>query len=283
MTDLVVELGDVSSGTLRDALARALGDPTLRVGYWLAETGAYVDGAGERVELPEPGSPRAVTSIERDGRPLAVLIHDQAVLDDPGLVEGVAAAARLAAANARLQAEVRVQVADLAASRRRLLEAGDEERRRLELRLREGAARRLEALGELLATARSAPGSASGDHFGQAERQLERALDDLHELALGLHPRELVEEGLEGAVRGLADRSPVPVELEHLAGTGRVGGGGRRLLPVLGGAREHREARVRLAGRDSDHPDREPTRDRGGRRRCRRRRPCPRLRPAAGS
>ena len=120
VTDLVVELGDVSSGTLRDALARALGDPTLRVGYWLAETGAYVDGAGEQVELPEPGSPRAVTWIERDGRPIAVLIHDQAVLDDPGLVEGVAAAARLAAANARLQAEVRVQVADLAASRRRL-------------------------------------------------------------------------------------------------------------------------------------------------------------------
>ena len=218
VTDLVVELGDVSSGTPRDALARALGDPTLRVGYWLAETGAYVDGAGEQVELPEPGSPRAVTSIERDGRPLAVLIHDQAVLDDPGLVEGVAAAARLAAANVRLQAEVRVQVGDLAASRRRLLEAGDEERRRLELRLHEGAARRLEALGELLATARSAPGSASSDHFGKAERQLERALDDLHELALGLHPRELVEKGLEGAVKGLADRSPVPVELDILPG-----------------------------------------------------------------
>ena len=214
VTDLVVELGDVSSGTLRDALARALGDPTLRVGYWLAEAGAYVDGAGEQVELPEPGSPRAVTSVERDGQPLAVLIHDQAVLDDPGLVEGVAAASRLAAANARLQAEVRVQVADLAASRRRLLEAGDEERRRLELRLREGAARRLEALSGLLATARSAPGSSSGDRLGQAQRQLDRALDDLHELALGLHPRELVEEGLASAVRGLADRSPVPVELE---------------------------------------------------------------------
>ena len=221
VTDLVVELGDVSSGTLRDALARALGDPTLRVGYWLAEAGAYVDGAGEQVELPEPGSPRAVTTVERDGRPLAVLIHDQAVLDDPGLVEGVAAAARLAAANAGLQAEVRVQIADLAASRRRLLEAGDEERRRLELRLREGAARRLEALGGLLARAQSAPGSSSGDLFGQAQRQLDRALDELHELALGLHPRELVEEGLERAVKGLADRSPVPVDLK--VATGRVG------------------------------------------------------------
>ncbi len=221
LTDLVVELGDVSSGTLRDALARALGDPTLRVGYWLADARAYVDGAGEQVELPESGSPRAVTSIERDGRPLAVLIHDQAVLDDPGLVEGVAAAARLAATNARLQAEVRLKVADLEASRRRLLDASDEERQRLELRLREGAARRLEDLGGLLAKARSSPGSASGNLFGQAQRQLDRALDDLHELALGLHPRELVEEGLESAVKGLADRSPVPVDLEVSAG--RVG------------------------------------------------------------
>ena len=218
VTDLVVELGDVSSGTLRDALARALGDPTLRVGYWLTEAEAYIDASGGRVELPGPGGPRAVTSIERDGQPLAVLVHDPAVLDDPGLVEGVAAAARLAAANARLQAEVRVQIADRAASRRRLLDAGDEERRRLELRLREGAARRLEALGVLLASASSLPDPSNGDPLGQARRQLDRALDDLRELALGLHPRELAEEGLASAVEGLAERSSVPVELDVAPG-----------------------------------------------------------------
>ena len=130
VADLVVELGDVASGPLRDALARALGDPTLQVGYWL--DGGYVDAEGARIELPGPGSPRAVTLVERDGRPLAALVHDPAVLDDPGLVEGVAAAARLAAANARLHAEVRTQLAELAASRRRIVEAGDDERRRLE-------------------------------------------------------------------------------------------------------------------------------------------------------
>ena len=214
VTDLVVELGDVLSGTLREALARALGDPTLRVGYWLSGTGAYVDGAGDRVELPEPGAPNAVTSVERDGQPLAVLIHDRAVLDDPGLVDGVAVAARLAAVNAQLRAALRIQVADLAASRRRLVAAGDEERRRLELRLREGAVRRLEALSGSLGKARSSASPRSGERLGQARQQLDCALDDLHELALGLHPRELVEEGLASAVRGLADRSPVPVELE---------------------------------------------------------------------
>lgn len=218
VTDLVVELGAVSSGTLRDALARALGDPTLRIGYWLPEAGAYVDAAGDRVELPERGEPRAVTLVGRDTQPLAALVHDPAVLDDAGLVNGVAAAARLGAANARLQSEVRDQLADLVSSRRRLVEAGDDERRRLELRLRDGAVRRLEALAQSLARASPAAGSTTCERVGAARDQLGRALADLHELALGLHPRELVEEGLEGAVGALAARSPVPVDLDVAAG-----------------------------------------------------------------
>jgi signal transduction histidine kinase len=221
VADLVVELGDVSSGTLREALARALGDPTLRVGYRLPGTGSYVDAAGDPVELPQPGANRAVTFVERDGQPLAALVHDPAVIDDPGLVDGVAAATRLGVANIRLQGEVRAQLADLVASRRRLLEAGDDERRRLELRLRDGAQRRLEAVAQSLARARPAVGSTSRERIDEAQGQLGRALADLHELALGLHPRELVEDGLKGAVGALAARSPVPVELD--VGPGRVG------------------------------------------------------------
>ena len=211
VADLVVELGDVASGPLRDALARALGDPTLQIGYWLE--GGYADAEGARIDLPGPGSPRAVTLVERDGQPLAALVHDPAVLDDPGLVEGVATATRLAAANARLHAEVRTQLAELAASRRRIVEAGDDERRRLETRLRDGAVRRLEALSASLAAARAGAGRASGARLDQAQRQLERALADLHELALGLHPRDLVDAGLTGALTGLAARSAVPVDL----------------------------------------------------------------------
>ena len=177
-------------------------------------TDGYIDAGGARLELPRPDSPRAVTLVERDGRPLAALVHDPAVLDDPGLVEGVAAAARLAAANARLNAEVRTQLAELAASRRRIVEAGDEERRRLELRLRDGTVRRLEALDTSLAAARAGAGPASAARLEQARHQLARALDDLRELALGLHPRDLVDEGLEGALTGLAARSTVPVDLD---------------------------------------------------------------------
>jgi signal transduction histidine kinase len=218
VADFVVELGELPSGTLRDSLARALGDPSLMVGYWLPDTGIYVGSDGTRLELPAPGEPRAVTRVERDGHPLAALVHDPVVLDDPGLVEGVAAAARLAAANARLQAEVQVQLADVRASRRRLLQAADEERRRLELRVRERSARRLAGLADSLADARSAAGPAARQRIEQAESQLARTLADLHELALGLHPRALAEEGLEGALAGLAARSPVTVELDVAAG-----------------------------------------------------------------
>lgn len=213
VTDLVVELGQTRSGTLRDALARALGDPKLEVGYRLSGGGVYVDAAGRPVPLPAPGSERRVTRVERDGQEVAALIHDPAVLDDPALFEAVTAAARLAASNAKLQAEVRARVAELQASRRRLVEAGDDERRRLEHRLSEGAARRLASLEQVLARARrrAQPNTVHG--IERAESQLARTLDELRELAAGLHPRELVETGFAPALASLAARSPVPVAL----------------------------------------------------------------------
>jgi signal transduction histidine kinase len=216
VTDLVVDLGETRSGTVRDALAEALGDPTLSVAYRI--DGGYVDAAGRPTSLPPPGTRRHVTRIERDGDEVAVLVHDAAVLDDPGLIAGVAVATRLAAANARLQAEVRTQVAELEASRRRLLEAGDAERRRLEERLSEGAARRLSLLAGELADARALAGSATTPAIEQAEQQLARTESDLRELAAGLHPRDLVEHGLTAAIAGLAKRSAVPVDAVVRAG-----------------------------------------------------------------
>jgi signal transduction histidine kinase len=213
VTDFVVELGEARSGTLRDALARALGDPTLELGYWLSESGAYVDGAGHPLELPAARSNRAVTRVERDGQAVAVLVHDPAVLDDPGLVEAVAAAARLAASNARLQAEVRAQVSELQESRRRLVRAGDEARRRLEQRLHGGAERRLVALGQVLERASGNTSRSGAAEIERASGQLARTLTDLHDLAGGLHPRALTEKGLAAALASLVRGSPVPVEL----------------------------------------------------------------------
>jgi signal transduction histidine kinase len=213
VTDLVVELGEERSGSLRDALARSLGDPTLEVGYPLPDGGGYVDASGRSLEVPRRGSDRGVTRLKRDGREVAVLLHDPAVLDDPALLGGIGAAARLAALNAGLQADVRAQVAEVQASRRRLLAAGDEERRRLEQRLDEGAARRLASLADVLARARSRAGVDGRARIERAQDQLERTRVDLRELAGGLHPRELVEDGLAAALVALAERSPIPVEL----------------------------------------------------------------------
>jgi signal transduction histidine kinase len=214
VTDLVVELGESRSGTLREELARALGDPTLEVGYWLPNAGAFVDSEGRPFSLPDPGSERSVTMIEGEGRPIAALVHDPAVLDDPGLREAVSSAAQLAAANARLQAEVRAQVAELRASRRRILEAGDEERKRLERRLREGAQQRLERLAEQLGRARlSARSGASAERIDRSEAQVARTLEELRRLAHGLHPRVLTEAGLAGALASLGEQAPIQVEV----------------------------------------------------------------------
>jgi signal transduction histidine kinase len=214
VTDLVVELGESRSGTLRDELARALGDPTLEVGYWLPNEGAFVDSEGRPFALPDPGSQRLVTRIEREGQPVAALVHDPAVLDDPGLREAVSSAAQLAAANARLQAEVRAQVAELRASRLRILEAGDEERRRLERRLHQGTERQLAGLAERLRRIRlSASTDAGRERIDRTEAQLARTLAELRELAHGLHPRVLAEAGLASALASLAEQAPVRVEV----------------------------------------------------------------------
>jgi hypothetical protein len=87
VTDPVVELGEARTGTLRGALSRALGDPSLEIGYWLADTGAFVDAEGRTLFIPDPGSGRSVIVVEREGRPVAVLVHDPAVLADPGPLE----------------------------------------------------------------------------------------------------------------------------------------------------------------------------------------------------
>jgi signal transduction histidine kinase len=215
-TDLVVELADARSGPLRDRLARALGDPTLDIGFPAPEGKGYVDAAGRPMTLPPSGSPRHTTFLERDERAPAVLIHDPALLDDPGLAAALAEAAQLAGSNARLQAEVRAQIAELQASQRRLLVAADDERRRLEQRLRETAERRLTRLLPELQHARHLAGAdpVRAARLQRVSEQLEHSLAEVRRLAAGLHPRELDASGLAGALDALASRSPVPVELE---------------------------------------------------------------------
>jgi signal transduction histidine kinase len=214
VTDLVVELTGPPSPTLREALARTLGDPTIEVGYALPGVQGYVDARGSPLPLPEAGTGRVSTPIELDGQALGVLVHDPAVLDDPQLLGSVAEAARLLAANARLQAEVRAQIEHVQASRRRLVAAADDERRRLQARLRQGAEQRL---GNITATLSCARQLATADDLARielAERQLQGTLQDLHELARGLHPPALEAAGLRGALAELVRTSPLRIDMQ---------------------------------------------------------------------
>jgi len=214
VTGLVVDLGAPDEvATLRGKLARALGDPSLVVGYRLHETGGFVDDAGRPVELPAPASGISVTAIEDDDERIAVLVHDEALLADPNLVESVAAAARIAVANAHLQAEARARAEELDASRRRIVEAADAQRRRLEEELRLGAKRRLDSVAALLADARKTAAPNEGAAIAALEADLDAARDELREFALGVHPAALTERGLMPALALLAERSPIPVEV----------------------------------------------------------------------
>ncbi len=219
VTGLVVELGSpVRAATLRTTLARALGDPSLVVGYRLEGTGDFVDDGGRPVELPSPGSGRTVTPLVDRGEQVAVLVHDEALLADRRLIESVAAAARLAVANAALQAEARAQAARIEASRRRIVEAADMQRRRIQKELHLGAARRLETVAELLARAQPFVAANDAEAIAGVQAELVETRHELDELAHSVLPATLTDEGLLPALTALARRSAIPVEVNGSLG-----------------------------------------------------------------
>ena len=202
------------------ALADALGDRSLKLVYWRPSAGHYVTYDGRPVELPEPGSGRAVTEVEREGIRVGAIIHDAALGDEPGLVRAVAASAALALENERLGAELRARLDELQTSRSRLVEVSMFERRRLERDLHDGAQQRLVALSLQLGLAKrrlqEGEGAAAGAMLDAARDELARALEELRELARGIHPAVLTDRGLEPALEALAERAPLPVSLDQM-------------------------------------------------------------------
>jgi signal transduction histidine kinase len=215
--DLVVRLEHAPPTAIRDELARALGDPTLEVAFWLPERGEYVGAAGRPVQLPQEDAGRAVTRLEQDGAPLAALVHDPSLDDEPDLVEAAGAAARLALENARLHAEVHAHLEKVKESRARLVAAADDERRRIERDLHDGAQQRLVALALELRSAKGRLGAKADPEvdalLASAVDDLQSAVAELRELARGIHPAILTEGGLAAALAALAARSPVPASV----------------------------------------------------------------------
>ncbi len=216
VAELVVELGSLPPPTrVRAAIARTLGDQSLELAYWLPAEERYVDPDGNPLH-PQAGPGRAVTVLAPGGKQVAALVHDPSLLDDPELVEAVAAAASLALENSRLQAELRAQLAEVRASRTRIVEAGDAERRRLERDLHDGAQQRLLGIRLALQLARShltERDAAVEGLLAEADSEVVEALQELRALARGIHPAILTEEGLAPALATLARRASCPVQL----------------------------------------------------------------------
>jgi signal transduction histidine kinase len=215
IAELVVQLGQgVPIGRLRDVLARTLGDPSVQLAFATLSGSGFVDTSGQPTELPETDGSRMITRFERDGELLGVMVHDPTIeAEDPGLVEAVGSVARLAIENERLAAQVRAQLEEVRASRIRIIEAGDAERRRVERDLHDGAQQRLVALAIRLQLAKETTSGASAI-LDEATAELQTAIGEVRGLARGLHPTILTEAGLRAAVEAIAERAPLPVVVD---------------------------------------------------------------------
>jgi signal transduction histidine kinase len=204
---------------LRSALARALGDPALVIAYPVEGTPGFVDTENRPVTF-QADADRSMVPVKRDGELVAALIYDRSLDDDPELVEAVVGAAAIALENQQLQREAENQLAEVRASRERVISAADAERRRIERNLHDGAQQRLVTLALQLSLIerriRDDPSDAQR-LVTSASGELAQSLEELRELARGIHPAAL-DRGLDVALEALARRSDVPTTVSFQPG-----------------------------------------------------------------
>jgi signal transduction histidine kinase len=219
VSELLLALGEApGTGSLRCRLADALGDRSLDIVFWLEDKKKWVDSDGHVVALPSDAV-QSWTPVEREGRRVGAIVHDPTLSAEPELLRSVAAAAGLAMENERLQAQLRARVEELRASRARIVEAGTQERRRLERNLHDGAQQRLVALSLTLRLAQGklhADPDRADELLNGAQEELTLALGELRELARGIHPAILSDRGLGAALEALAGRAPIAVQLTEV-------------------------------------------------------------------
>jgi signal transduction histidine kinase len=209
--DYVRRLRDeqASLSELEPTLASAVGDPTLELGLWQADASAYIRMDGTSLPAVDPS--RSLFHVTREGARVAVLVHDPGLDSEPLLLDAIIRAAALPLDNARLQAEVLARLEEVRASRQRIVAAAYEERRRIERDLHDGAQQRLVSLALSLRLAREGMEGVSADVLDQAASELSAAVREVRDLASGIHPATLTEDGLAAALESLADRTPLAV------------------------------------------------------------------------
>jgi signal transduction histidine kinase len=199
---------------LREALARTLRDPELQIAYPVDD--GQVDAAGEEILGGDVGAGRARTPIVRDGEVVATLDHRADVLDATATIDEVVRAARLGLEHERLEASSRSQLAAITAARKRIVATADDERRRLERDLHDGAQQHLIAIAIRL---RLLAGQVEGNEravaaLSAAAQEIGLAIDDLRDVAHGIYPSILADEGLAAALEGLAEGAAVPLVVD---------------------------------------------------------------------
>jgi PAS domain S-box-containing protein len=210
-------LGRPTAQQLRDVIAQAVDDPSLEVVYRTSgDPAEWVDDVGHPVALPEAPDGRATTEIRTAGLPVAALIHDPALVGAPVITEVAKGFTQMALQNQRLETELRSSLRELQASRSRIMSAADEERRRIERDLHDGAQQRLLALaielemaGDLVA---SNPGEGA-QRLHELVEDVNEAMADIRSLASGLYPSLLLERGLVEALSAVAAGGSVPTTL----------------------------------------------------------------------
>jgi signal transduction histidine kinase len=221
VSEVVARLGGTDRRTaMCEVLDDALAGTSLELAY-MDPGGEWIDSHGRRVEIPPAERDRIVTSTVQGGEGVAVITRDGSLEDQPELVRAVVATAQLAFENERLSSELHAKIEELSASRARIVESGDAARRRLERDLHDGAQQRLVSLALSLRILRSRlddDPEALGE-LESAHSELDQALEELRELARGIHPSVLSDRGLDAALDGLADRAPLPVELGGTTGS----------------------------------------------------------------
>lgn len=206
-----------SPDELERALADALSDESLAIGYWLPNQELLVDSKGRPLEMSSLGPQQVATEVKRDETLVAVVIHDRGIDSELGVVEAAASASLLALENARLEADLRASIVALQASRARIVSAADIERQRIERDLHDGAQARLIALRidlEFVRSEEPANTTLRDERLVDLGAQIDAAMEDLRRLARGIYPPLLTDHGLDEALQAAALHASIPTRIE---------------------------------------------------------------------
>jgi signal transduction histidine kinase len=203
--------GDV----VRNEFRKLLGDDSLELYYWSEPSRCYVDTDGHRADVDLDGR-QGVTAYltNAQSEPMAVVVGDAMLVDHVSMLDSFFAASAIAIENVQLQASVKAQLEQVRASRARIVEATLEERRRIERDLHDGVQQRLLALQLKVATFRGSGIDATRILLDELSTELSDTLRSLRELAHGIHPTELRQFGLRGAIEVVAERFPLEIDLQ---------------------------------------------------------------------